>query len=117
MSSPSRKKGWVGEDRVRKELRDLGLTRIQRTGSLAYTRSAADLVQPGTGIVRIVATQADRKPMLYTLTARDLSLLVQSVRAETLDEVGVFVQVKKLKRTAISTLYDELARATQAPPF
>jgi hypothetical protein len=118
VSHPSKKKGWVGEDNARAELRILGMTGIERTGSLNYQDAAPDLVQEGfrdaqERPVLIVATQADRRPMLYSLTAADLRVLLVAQQHGVLDQIPVAVQVKKHKRFALDTLHRALQEAVK----
>lgn len=107
---PPKAKGYRGEIKARDELRALGLHKIERTGSLNYKDSAPDLTQGGDGDlkpVRIVATQDDRAPMLYTLSAEDLGFLMGWGVASR-DLIPVVVQVKKHKQTWIGGLYRKL---------
>jgi hypothetical protein len=118
VSHPSKRKGYRGEIRARDELRRVGLHELKLTGSVNYKDSAPDLVQLGTPEAQvdpllIVATQADRRPFLYSLTAHDLYTLLRAARMELLDEVPVAVQVKKHKAFAIDTLYRRLEAATR----
>lgn len=117
MSHPSKTKGYRGEVEALQAVVDLGFTKAERTGSLAYTKAAADLVQPGAsgGItfgpppIRIIATKDDHQPLLFTLTAGDL----ERVRiAHDLSLVPLVVQVKKRKTTWIGGLFRELKEAT-----
>jgi hypothetical protein len=85
---------------------------IRRTGSVAYKKAAADLVQDGDGLVpplHLVVTRDKRRPLLVTLPVDDLLSLTDGQRATT----PVYVQVKGRERTWIGRLYDELREATR----
>lgn len=118
MSHASKVKGYNAEVLGVNELKRLGFTGMHRTGSVAYSKNAADMVQnwgPDSPYspVRIVQTQDLRKPALYTMTARDLEILLEAARAEMLNEVPVVVQSKKRQQTWIGKLWRELYEATR----
>lgn len=82
---------------------------LRRTGSMAYKKAAADLVQETDGVtLPIVVTRDKRKPLLVTLAVSDF--------VELFDEaphVNVVVQVKGREKTWIGRLYDDLREATK----
>lgn len=102
----SKSYGYETEVAALKALRKL-FPRLRRTGSVAYKKSAADLVQNGMleNTVRLVVTRDKSQPLLVTLTANDFLSLVQPGR-----EVGVLVQVKGRKKTWIGGLMRELRK-------
>lgn len=118
MSHPSKRKGYDAEVGGVNELKRLGFVGARRTGSVAYSKNAADIVQnwePGSPYqpVRVVMTQDLRKPMLYTLSGKDLQILIGAVRAEMLEELPLVAQVKKRQQTWIGKLWRELWEATK----
>lgn len=104
--SQARSKAWGYEVEVSalKALQKI-FPGLRRTGSVAYTKAAADLRQDGTGApLYLVVTRDKRRPLLVTLPVDDLLGLTDGVRATT----PVYVQVKGRERTWIGRLYDEL---------
>lgn len=89
---------------------------LKRTGSTAYKKAAADLVQDGRGSgaedppIRLVVTRDLNKELLVTLSVGDLLSLInlQSFKYEG----KVVVQCKSRQKTWIGTLYRELKEAT-----
>lgn len=113
MSHPSKAKGYRGEIIARDVLRNFFPT-LERTGSVAYLKDAADLVARKELIgdvepVRIVTTQDDRGPLLVTMSYADLEELMDG----QVYNGPVVVQVKKHKRTWIGGLYAALKEATR----
>jgi hypothetical protein len=82
---------------------------LRRTGSVAYKKDAADLVQDGAASpFRLIVTRDKRKELLVTMSIDDFVVLVG-------DEVGqeaVVVQVKGRERTWVGSLYAALKKAT-----
>lgn len=108
MSSPSKAKGYRVEVLALNELQGLGMLNLTRTGSLAYTLDAADLVQPGPGDpVLLVATRDDGGPTLYTTNADGLRRLAR----DNLKVVPVVVQVKARKQSFIGRVWRGLRDA------
>lgn len=113
MSSPQRSKqrGYEVEIAALRALRPIFL-RLRRRGSVAFSKSAADLEQEGIGnlgTVFIVATMDKRQPVLVTMSAAHFELLAHRPAAAN---VRVVVQVKGLARSRIGTLWRELREAT-----
>lgn len=102
--------GYQVEMAALKCLREV-FPRMRRTGSPAYSKAAADLVQEGRDggppIVRLVVTRDKRRPLLVTLSMEDFLELVPPV-----PDGDVVVQVKGRQRTWIGALYDALKAAT-----
>lgn len=85
--------------------------KLRRTGSTAYSKAAADLIQDGGGVpLYVIATRDKRRPLLVTMEIDDLLGLVDQQR----DDVQVYVQVKGRASTWIGSLYGQL-RANARP--
>lgn len=81
---------------------------LRRTGSVAYKKDAADLVQEGVNSpFRLIVTRDKRRELLVTLSADDFATLAGEVPGNS-----VVVQVKGRERTWIGTLYQGLKKAT-----
>lgn len=82
---------------------------LRRTGSVAYKKDAADLVQEGHSVpFRLIVTRDKRRELLVTVCIDDFLTLVG-------DEVpgnAVVVQVKGRATTWIGSLYQALKKAT-----
>lgn len=84
---------------------------LRRTGSTAYKKAAADLVQDSgfdEAPICIVVTRDKNKPLLVTLSSDDFVSLMGPGH-----EIGnnVVVQVKGRERTWVGRLYQELKAA------
>jgi len=112
--------GYETEVAVASVLRELGLPRITRTGSVNYSKSAPDLIQPAIvgpdmdrhpPVVNIVATRDKGQTILLTMTSADLLTFFENKRHGTLHNLHVRVQVKARARTWVGTLMRELKAA------
>lgn len=84
---------------------------MRRTGSVAYKKDAADLVQEGAHPeepIRVVVTRDKRKELLVTMSMSDFQYLCG--KDDVLD--ATVVQVKGRERTWIGSLYEALKKAT-----
>jgi hypothetical protein len=112
--------GYQVEMAALEELKDI-FPDLRRTGSVAYKKSAADLVQDGNGdsgllprrlpILPLVVTRDKRRPLLVTLAVEDLVMMVSYTL--TGPSIPVAVQVKARERTWIGRLYDDLVKAVK----
>lgn len=101
--------GYAVEVAALKALRQV-FPYLVRTGSVAYKKNAADLVQAGVGDppLRLVVTRDKRRPLLVSLTVEDFNALV----GRELDNRAVVIQVKARERTWLGSLYQGLREAT-----
>lgn len=105
MATTSKRKGYVLE-REAEAILSLVWPDLKRTGSVAYKRNAADLVQEGEGkTICLVATRDKNQPILVTLSATDF---VQLMRVENLTTSKVLVQCKKREATWIGRVWRDL---------
>jgi hypothetical protein len=116
MASPQvRSKAWgyAVEVAAKKALERL-FPGIARTGSVAYTKAAADLVRPGTRreVIRLIVTRDKRRQLLVSLSALDLETLLDSSPKQRA-EYRVVAQVKGRQSTWLGRLYDDLVQATK----
>lgn len=84
---------------------------LRRTGSVAYKKDAADLVQESEktdAAYRFVVTRDKRRELLITMSVDDFNYLVGK---DILTKV--YVQVKGRERTWIGSLYQALKEATR----
>lgn len=126
MSSPQKRAkawGYSVEVAALKALTPI-FPNLRRTGSVAYKKAAADLVQDGTksalAPIRLVVTRDKRRPLLVTLSVSDLVALLseagdkmQTLGSREISTFPVVVQVKGRARSWIGTLYDALCEATR----
>lgn len=119
--NPRRSKAWgyEVEKAALKALRRI-FPNLRRTGSLAYKKAAADLVQDGykTGRspIRLIVTRDKRRPLLVTLSIDDLATLIGAGSWEmsgTLPTDHVVVQVKGRAQSWVGSLYQSLKEATK----
>jgi hypothetical protein len=108
MTHPSKRKGYALEVDAAKALANL-FPRLKRTGSVAYTLNAPDLVQDGAGVpLRLIVTRDKGQPILVTMSVADLDRLADHRPAPW----HVVVQCKKRESTWIGRLWRELKAAT-----
>lgn len=113
----SKEYGYEVEVYFRRMLRDF-FPRLERVGSLGYSKAHADLVQPGYGIwkkeepIRIVATRDKRRTPLLTMSITDAAALATLTPGQRYD-AGVVVQCKGRKTSTLGTLYQDLKEATR----
>ena len=118
MSHPSKRRGYDVEIAALNALKPI-FPNLRRTGSVAYTKSAADLSQDVHGPWKrlwLVVTRDKRQPLLVTLPIEDFRQIAWAAMGddpEHYDGVDVKVQVKARARTWIGTLYQELKEATR----
>lgn len=106
----SKEYGRETENAALRSLKSL-FPNLRRTGSMAYRRSAADLVQDGDGeTVRLVVTRDKRQPLLVTLSLSDLEYI--AFTGEHNAEARVAVQVKGRQSSLIGRWWRELREAT-----
>jgi hypothetical protein len=106
MANPSKKKGTAGENEVRDLLAAAGIE-VHRTA--AGTRY--DLERIGPFAVEALATRPDRGQWLFTVDAATFAALVNAFTVVGLSEGfpvnGLQVEVKRRKKFALHTLWDE----------
>lgn len=82
---------------------------LRRTGSVAYKKDAADLVQEGANTpFRLIVTRDKGREMLVTVSIDDFISLV----GDAIPGNAVVVQVKGRKQTWVGGLYRALKKAT-----
>lgn len=109
----SKEYGYEVEKAALRALRRVFPT-LTRTGSMAYKKDAADLVQnpeATTHALRLVITRDKRRPMLVTLDLNEFTEMLANPTA--LAYRKVMVQVKGRTRTWIGSLYAGLVDATK----
>ena len=89
---------------------------LKRTGSTAYSKAAADIVQVGTGTeandppLRLIVTRDLNKELLVTLSVGDL---LSMISLQSFQFRGrVVIQVKSRQKTWVGGLYAALKEAT-----